>query len=126
MLFLKFVLRHYRPYGLNTPDSMPTRDDEHLWWEVWLPTRGDRQGIVDQFKGMAAELGFRNTPGVLHFPERSVLLVYGSVGQMKRSMMTLNSIAELRRAKETAEFFDQLTPRRARDYRNRRLNSMDV
>ncbi|MBY0416525.1 MAG: hypothetical protein K2W88_00485, partial [Pararheinheimera sp.] len=94
----------------DTPDSMPTRDDEHLWWEVWLPTRGDRQGIVDQFKGMAAGLGFRNAPGVLHFPERSVLLVYGSVGQMKRSMMTLNSIAELRRAKETAEFFDQLTP----------------
>jgi len=22
-------------------DSMPTADDEHLWWEVWLPTRGD-------------------------------------------------------------------------------------
>nr|WP_305909719.1 S8 family peptidase [Methylomarinum sp. Ch1-1]MDP4522650.1 S8 family peptidase [Methylomarinum sp. Ch1-1] len=37
-----------------------------------------------------------------------MLLVYGSVGQMKRSMMTLNSIAELRRAKETAEFFDAL------------------
>jgi len=94
----------------DTPDAMPTRDDEHLWWEVWLPTRGDRQGIVNQFKGMAAGLGFRNAPGVLHFPERSVLLVYGSVGQMKRSMMTLNSIAELRRAKETAEFFDALTP----------------
>lgn len=94
----------------DTPDSMPTRDDEHLWWEVWLPTRGDRQGIVNQFKGMAAGLGFRNAPGVLHFPERSVLLVYGSVSQMKRSMMTLNSIAELRRAKETAEFFDALPP----------------
>ncbi|MGL5490111.1 MAG: S8 family peptidase, partial [Shewanella sp.] len=26
-------------------DSMPTGDDEHLWWEVWLPTRGDRQRV---------------------------------------------------------------------------------
>lgn len=91
-------------------DSMPTRDEESLWWEVWLPTRGDRQGIVRQFQNLAQQLGFRNAPGVLKFPERSVLLVYGSVGQMKRSMMTLNSIAELRRAKETSEFFDSLEP----------------
>ena len=91
-------------------DSMPTRDEGSLWWEVWLPTRGDRQGIVRKFQSLAQQLGFRNAPGVLEFPERSVLLVYGSVDQMKRSMMTLNSIAELRRAKETSEFFDSLEP----------------
>ncbi len=49
-------------------------------------------------------------PGELEFPERTVLLVYTSAGQMKRSMTTLNSIAELRRAKETAEFFRSLPP----------------
>ncbi|MCG8673256.1 MAG: S8 family peptidase, partial [Pseudomonadales bacterium] len=75
-----------------------------------LPTRGDRQGIVNHFRETATGLNFRIAPGELFFPERSVLLVYGSVGQMKRSMMALNSIAELRRAKETAEFFDALTP----------------
>ncbi|MBL34311.1 MAG: hypothetical protein CMI03_09015 [Oceanospirillaceae bacterium] len=94
----------------DSPDAMPTADDEHLWWEVWLPTRNDRQGIVEQFREAATSLNFRIAPGELSFPERSVLLVYGSVGQMKRSMMTLNSIAELRRAKETAEFFDSLNP----------------
>lgn len=94
----------------DTPESMPTADNEHLWWEVWLPTRGDRQGVVKQFKEMAAGLNFRIAPGELYFPERSVLLVYGSVRQMKRSMIMLNSIAELRRAKETAEFFDSLSP----------------
>lgn len=94
----------------DSPDSMPKADEEHLWWEVWLPTRGDRQGVVNQFKEMAVGLNFRIAPGELHFPERSILLIYGSVGQMKRSMLTLNSIAELRRAKETAEFFDALSP----------------
>lgn len=94
----------------DSPDTMPTDDDEHLWWEVWLPTRGDSQGVVNQFREMAEGLNFRIAPGELYFPERSVLMVYGSVGQMKRSMMTLNSIAELRRAKETAEFFDDLAP----------------
>ncbi|WP_322994869.1 S8 family peptidase [Castellaniella sp.] len=94
----------------DSPGSMPTADEERLWWEVWLPTRGDRQGVVNQFKEMAASLNFRIAPGELYFPERSILLIYGSVGQMKRSMLTLNSIAELRRAKETADFFDALPP----------------
>lgn len=92
----------------DSVDTMPTEDDEQLWWEVWLPTRDDRQRVVGQFREMAQGLDFRIAPGELYFPERSVLLVYGSVDQMKRSMMTLNSIAELRRAKETAEFFDGL------------------
>lgn len=94
----------------DSPDAMPVADNEHIWWEVWLPTRNDQQGVVEQFRVIATSLNFRIAPGELTFPERSVLLVYGSVGQMKRSMMTLNSIAELRRAKETAEFFDSLDP----------------
>lgn len=62
----------------DSPDTMPTDDDEHLWWEVWLPTRGDRQGVVNQFREMAVGLNFRIAPGELYFPERSVLMVYGS------------------------------------------------
>ena len=39
-----------------------------------------------------------------------MLLAYGSAEQMKQSILTLNNIAELRRAKEAAEFFDSLPP----------------
>ena len=39
-----------------------------------------------------------------------MLLAFGSADQMKQSVLTFNSIAELRRAKETAEFFDALPP----------------
>ena len=48
--------------------------------------------------------------GQLVFLERTVLLVSASLEQMQHSMLTLNSVAELRRAKETAEFFDSLRP----------------
>jgi hypothetical protein len=88
----------------------PAADDERIWWEVWLPIRGDREGTIERFSKLAEAQGFRIASGILEFPERTVLLVYASAGQMKRSMMTLNSIAELRRAKETAEFFDSLRP----------------
>ena len=91
-------------------DSMPDNDEDLLWWEVWLPIQDNRQEVIKQFQQMAEKLNFNVAPGELSFPERSVLLVYGSVAQMKQSMMVLNSIAELRRAKETAEFFDTLPP----------------
>ena len=52
----------------------------------------------------------RLAKGELRFPERTVLLARASVEQMRASMVTLNSIAELRRPKETAEFFDSLLP----------------
>lgn len=95
----------------DTPEALPRSDDETLWWEVWLPTKDDRASVVQQFKELAVGLDFILAEGEVAFPERSVLMVYGSAGQMKRSLLTLNSIAELRRAKETAEFFDAFTPR---------------
>ena len=89
-------------------EVFPTSDEETFWWEVWLPVRGDRAASTEKFRRQAQAQNFHLAPGELEFPERTVLLVYGSTGQMKHSMMTLNSIAELRRAKETAEFFDSL------------------
>ena len=52
----------------------------------------------------------RLAQGELRFPERTVVMVQATVGQMRASMVTLNNIAELRRPKETAEFFDSLDP----------------
>ena len=46
--------------------------------------------------------------GAIYFPERTVVLAHASVNQMQQSMMLLNSIAELRRARETADSFDSL------------------
>lgn len=109
------AIAEFRAATLNAlwtddPTVLPSTDDETFWWEVWLPVRGDRTAITGRFRQLAEGLGFRLARGELQFPERTVLLVYGSAGQMKQSILTLNSIAELRRAKETAEFFDSLPP----------------
>ena len=47
--------------------------------------------------------GIEVARGELIFPERTVLLARASLEQMQRSMVTLNSIAELRRGKELAD-----------------------
>ena len=90
----------------DDPDEFPSTDDESLWWEVWLPVKRNRAELSAHFAEAAMGMGFRVSSGVLEFPERHVLYLHGSLSQMKRSVTTLNSIAELRRAKETADFFD--------------------
>lgn len=94
----------------DSVEALPDNENEAVWWEVWLPVRGDRQGVLQQFRNIAEGIGFNLGEGEICFPERSVLLVYGTKRQFRQSMMLLNSVAELRRAKETADFFDALLP----------------
>jgi hypothetical protein len=94
----------------------PQADEERIWWEVWLPVRRDRQRIIEAFRSLATGQGVEVKAGELVFPERSVLLAYGSPAQFKRSALLLSLIAELRRAKETAEFFDSLPALEQREW----------
>ena len=94
----------------DAADEFPTVDEEFVWWEVWLPVRRDQRTTMESFRERAEAQGIEVAQGELAFPERTVLLARASVEQMHNSMVTLNSIAELRRPKETAEFFDSLPP----------------
>ena len=109
--------------------AFPSEDEGSLWWEVWLPAGKDRQEILAHFRARvdanglglandvestnvadssAAGISMRLAEGQICFPERTVVLVRASVGQLQQSMLVLNSIVELRRARDTAEFFDSL------------------
>ena len=105
-----------RALWTDTDTEFPTEDEGALWWEVWLPVRRDRRAVIASFREQAVAQGMRVARGDLVFPERTVLLVSASLEQMQRSMLTLNSIAELGRAKETAEFFDSLRPEEQQDW----------
>lgn len=105
-----------RALWTDTPDLLPAADREEVWWEVWLPVRDDRVAVTESFREIASSMGFRLAEGELSFPERTVVHMYGSLRKIKNSMMVLNHIAELRRAKETAEFFDDLAPDEQADW----------
>ena len=98
-----------RALWTDATEAFPTEEEGPIWWEVWLPIRQDRNATVDTFRRLAEGQDMRVAPGELSFPERMVLHVLASVDQMQRSVLTLNSIAELRRPKEAAEFFDSLS-----------------
>jgi hypothetical protein len=94
----------------DDPDLLPQDEAESIWWEVWLPVRGDRNAVVSDFRKLATLAQCEISEHQINFPERTVVLMYGSEQQFSASVMTLNCVAELRRAKETAEFFDGMTP----------------
>jgi Subtilase family len=87
-------------------ELLPQDPDETFWWEVWLPERGNRDLVVEDFRKLASAVGCTVSDGRVDFPERTVVMMHGSERQFSQSVMTLNCVAELRRAKETAELFD--------------------
>ncbi|MCY4389418.1 MAG: S8 family peptidase [Desulfurellaceae bacterium] len=112
-----------RALWTDSEEAFPTENGERFWWEVWLPVRGNSdataanvQETTTSFQERAEAQDIRIAPGKLVFPERTVLLAFASVDQMQHSMVTLNTIAELRRAKETADFFDSQSPDEQREW----------
>lgn len=97
-----------RALWTDAPELLPADPATAFWWEVWLPVRsaGQRQAVVEDFKKLARMADCVVSDKQVNFPERTVLLMYGSQQQLSRSVMTLNCVAELRYAKETAEFFN--------------------
>lgn len=94
----------------DSQESLPESDDEEIWWEIWLPVLGDRQATTSRFRKVAALSNLQVSDAEIVFPDRTVVLMCGSRASIKGAGMVLNSIAEIRRGKETAEFFDGLTP----------------
>ena len=92
----------------DTADALPAAEGEAIWWEAWLPAGEYRQQTLADFRVVAEMAGIVVSERVLHFPERSVAQMHASKAQLLQSSLLLNMVAELRRAKATAEFFAAL------------------
>ena len=92
----------------DSVEVLPTDDTEAIWWEVWLPLGRQVERTLEDFRTVAVMAGLQVSERVLHFPERTIAQVYGSKTQLLQSSLVLNMIAEIRRAKTTAEFFASL------------------
>lgn len=92
----------------DEPGLFP-QGDPPIWWEVWLR---DGQGFDEAgfFRAHATSLGMEVPEGEVTFMERRVLLAYASRMQMADALTRIAGIAELRKAKESAEFYTNMTP----------------
>ncbi|EPX9374725.1 S8 family peptidase [Yersinia ruckeri] len=87
---------------------LPDDLDEAFWWEVWLPVRGNRNAVVADFHRISHATGCHVSEHKVDFPERTITWMFGSQSQFAQARLVLNCVAELRRAKDTAEFFEGL------------------
>lgn len=92
----------------DSAEALPANDAEAVWWEAWLPAGDNRPQVTADFRKVGELAGLLVRERALHFPERSVVQMYGSKAQLLQSSLVLNMVAELRRAKTTAEFFAAL------------------
>jgi hypothetical protein len=102
------TIRSASLHALWTDDIglFPSSVSESIWWEVWLPVRNERNAVLADFRKLAEHVNCKVSDHEVKFPERTVVLLYGSRDQLTQSALMLNCVAELRRAKDTAEFFD--------------------
>ena len=110
----------------DTADALPSSTDEPIWWEFWLPARDNQAAVLQRFRTIADVLEFQISHEALIFPERTVVNVYGTQAAISASMALLNEVAEIRRAKETAEFFDALSPGEQREWIDELLGRTSV
>ncbi|EAA3799151.1 hypothetical protein DOQ73_23110, partial [Salmonella enterica subsp. enterica] len=100
----------------DTPDALPPDDDEVIWWEFWLPSRGNSTATLQRFLATTRLLGFNTSQQILTFPERTILGVQASRNAISESLDLLNEVAEIRRPKESANFFDSMPPQEQREW----------
>lgn len=93
------ALATVRSLYTDDPASLPVAG-EQIWWKVWI-----RQGQLEAFDSVVRHLDLPTQQQVLTFPDREVRLVYGDEVAIARLFLNSDSIAELRRAKDTPALF---------------------
>jgi hypothetical protein len=84
-------------------------------WEVWLrpmppgqPSAREQPSSLERLTAGAGDFGYEVISNALTFVDRTVVLVRGTREQLARGADVLGIIAEVRKAKITADFFSVL------------------
>lgn len=86
-------------------------------WEVWLRRpAADEDPALGRLTAGALDLGYILASTPLTFVDRTIVLVRGTREQLARGADVLGIIAEVRKAKVTADFFAALSPSEQHDW----------
>ncbi|KUO56338.1 MAG: hypothetical protein APF78_01860 [Sphingomonadales bacterium BRH_c3] len=88
-----------RSFYTDAADLFPAPGAQ-AWWEVWL-----RKGTRAHFDGAAQALGLTVRENSLEFAEREVVVVHAAAEDLGRIIANIDTVAELRMARDTPGFF---------------------
>jgi len=84
--------------------------EQAIWWEVWL-RRSAKEDYKQLLEQHATHLGIRVSKEFINFLDRIVVLVFATKQQLSQSIYVLGIIAELRAAKDKADFYTAMDAR---------------
>lgn len=93
-------------FWTDDPAALPL-NNQAIWWEVWLSGDGD-SGVVEAFQAEAKRVELRADTRVIRFPERLVLIAFGTLDQFSQIRGLFEYLAELRRAIELPTAYIEL------------------
>ncbi len=112
-------------FWTDAEKTLPGARDK-LWWEIWLNDHWEGSGIIESFREVCSLVGLRLSKRIVKFPERIVLLGYGTLEQLTSIYGLFDYLAELRKAKEVPTDFLSLTPVEQVDFINDALNRIQA
>jgi hypothetical protein len=104
-----------RALWTDAPEVYPA-EGETMWWEVWLRKQDGRE--LERLMELAGQVELTVGERRLAFDDRIVVLVQGTAQKLAASIDVLNDVAEVRRAKDTAAFFEDSTAEEQADWVN--------
>jgi hypothetical protein len=89
--------------------AFPNHNDL-LWWEIWVDREenDDENDPISPIRSILIEAGVQIGGRFLKFPEHFIYLMRGTATQLSSSILYTNRLAEIRKPKETADFFTNL------------------
>ncbi|WP_428306527.1 S8 family peptidase [Lacipirellula sp.] len=96
-------------FWTDDPSSL-AETNRAIWWEVWLSGDGN-SGVVETFQAEAKRAGLRSDARAIRFPERVVVIAFGTLEQFSQIRGLFDYLAELRRAIEVPTAYIELPAR---------------
>lgn len=120
---IKASVRSFWSESENVPFP---ESNEVVWWEVWFRrTKGQESNQTKKIEEQLNSIGAITNSQQLLFPEHIIRLVKASADQLSNSLMLLDSLAELRKPQETAEFFTNLVDTEKAEWLNELVSRVD-
>lgn len=106
-----------RQLWTDPADDYPAANTS-ITWEVWLRSEdpGEEKGPDTILREAANDFGYEAVSRTLYFVDRSVVLVRGTREQLAHGMTLLGIIAEVRKAKVTAAYYERLAAAHQHDH----------
>lgn len=92
--------------------------EQEVWWEIWIDNKDIVGKEVDYLNEICVPYGIQIGDKWIRFPEHSIGLIKGTPEMLSLSVLYCNKLAELRKPKDTSDFFTELNRIEQNDWIN--------